>query len=172
MIMKRTLVLVVAASMLALLAPLNALSQEPLKPTRDIKIISSAGASAIVNHVMAWGKQNNRRLTIAVVDWGGNLIQFNAGEGAEVIEIDTALWKAKSALRWRRPNSETMEMVKKGDNLAPNFIAGDFPQPGGVPIVLNGQTIGAVGISTPDGEDIAKRAIDEVFKGQAKITAR
>lgn len=169
--MKKMSVFAVAVIMLAWFVPVNAQSEE-LPMTRDIKIISSAGASAIVDHCMAWAKQNKRVLTIAVVDWGGNLIQFNAGEGAEVVEIETALWKAKSALRWRRPNSQTYDMVKKGENLAPTFIPGDFPQPGGCPIVINGKVIGAVGIASPDGEDIAKRAIDEVFKGQAKITAR
>ena len=39
--------------------------------------------------------------------WGGNLIESHAMEGAAMNAIDTALLKAKSALRWRRPTSET-----------------------------------------------------------------
>ena len=46
----------------------------------------------------------------------------------------------------------------------------DFPQPGALPIVLNGQVIGAMGVSSGDGEKCAQAAIDAVFKGQATST--
>jgi hypothetical protein len=55
-------------------------------------------------------------------------------EGAPMNAIDTALLKAKSALRWRRPTSETNKMVRSGENLAPTFM-NDFPQPGALPLV-------------------------------------
>ena len=42
----------------------------------------------------------------------------------------------------------------------------DFPQPGALPIVLNGQVIGAMGVSSADGEKCAQAAIDSVFKGK------
>ena len=83
----------------------------------------------------------------------------------------TALLKAKSALRWRRPTSETNKMVRSGENLAPTFM-NDFPQPGALPIVLNGQVIGAMGVSSGDGERCAQAAIDLVFKGQATTVGR
>ncbi|MDP9115066.1 MAG: heme-binding protein [Acidobacteriota bacterium] len=58
--------------------------------------------------------------------------------------INTALLKAKSALRWRRATSETNKMVRSGGNLAPTFMR-DFPPPGALPLILNGQGIGAIG---------------------------
>jgi hypothetical protein len=57
-------------------------------------------------------------------------------------------------------------MVRSGENLAPTFMH-DFPQPGALPIVVNGQVIGAMGVSGADGEKCAQAAIDGVFKGQA-----
>jgi uncharacterized protein GlcG (DUF336 family) len=48
----------------------------------------------------------------------------------------------------------------------------DFPQPGALPVVLNGQVIGAMGVSGADGEKCAQAAIDAVFKGQATTSAR
>jgi len=139
--------------------------------TRDIKIISSAGARALVDACSAWAEKNKLIVAIAILDWGGNLIESHAMEGAPMNAIDTALLKAKSALRWRRPTSETNEMVRSGQNLAPTFM-NDFPQPGAIPIVLNGQVIGAMGVSSADGENCAKAAIDSVFKGQATTSAR
>ncbi len=106
--------------------------------TRDIKIISSAGARALVDACSAWAAKNKQTVAIAVLDWGGNLIESHAMEGAAANAIDTALLKAKSALRWRRPTSETNKMVRSGENLAPTFM-NDFPQPGALPIVVNGQ---------------------------------
>ena len=139
--------------------------------TRDIKIISSAGARALVDACSAWAAKNKQTVAIAVLDWGGNLIESHAMEGAAANAIDTALLKAKSALRWRRPTSETNKMVRSGENLAPTFM-NDFPQPGALPIVVNGQVIGAMGVSSGQGEQCAQAAIDAVFKGQATSAAR
>ena len=110
-------------------------------------------------------------LAMAIIDWGGNVLESHAMEGAAANAIETALLKARSALRWRRPTSETNKLVKSGENLAPTFM-NDFPQPGALPIVLDGQVIGAMGVSSADGEKCAAAAIESVFKGQAAFVGR
>jgi uncharacterized protein GlcG (DUF336 family) len=142
-----------------------------MQMTRDIKIISSAGARALVDACSAWAEKNKLTVAIAILDWGGNLIESHAMEGAAMNAIDTALLKAKSALRWRRATSETNRIVRSGENLAPTFM-NDFPQPGALPIVVNGQVVGAMGVSSGDGEKCAQAAIDAVFKGQATTAGR
>ena len=142
-----------------------------IKPTRDIKVISSAGARAMADACTAWGEQNKQVLAMAIIDWGGNLIEFHAMEGAAANAIETALLKAKSALRWRRATSETNRIVRTGENLAPTFM-NDFPQPGALPIMVDGQIIGAMGVSGADGEKCAQAAIDAVFKKPASVSAR
>ena len=145
----------------------SAQSSDP-KLTRDIKVISSAGARALTDACVAWAERNKMVLAMSIIDWGGNVIDSHAMEGAAANAIETALLKARSALRWRRPTSETNKLVKSGENLAPTFM-NDFPQPGAVPILLNGQVIGAMGVSSGlDGERCAQAAIDAVFKAQAK----
>jgi glc operon protein GlcG len=141
------------------------------KMTRDIKVISSAGARALADACTAWAEQNKQVVAMAIIDWGGNVIESHAMEGAPANAIDTALLKAKSALRWRRPTSETNKMVRSGENLAPTFMR-DFPQPGALPIVLNNQVIGAMGVSGADGEKCAQAAMDAVFNGQATSSVR
>jgi glc operon protein GlcG len=140
------------------------------KMTRQITIVSSAGARALADACTAWAEKNKLILAMAVIDWGGNVLESHAMEGAAANAIDTALLKARSALRWRRPTSETNKMVRSGENLAPTFM-NDFPQPGALPIVLDGQVIGAMGVSSADGEKCAAAAIESVFKG-ATHTAR
>jgi uncharacterized protein GlcG (DUF336 family) len=99
---------------------------------------------------------------MSVLDWAGNQIESHAMEGVAANSIDTALLKAKSALRWRRPTSETNKIVRSGQNLAPTFMH-DFPQPG--------QLIGAMGVSSGDGEKCVQAAIDVVFKKQGASAA-
>ncbi len=166
-------ILTVSLTALSLFAPLTAQEKErPAKPpVREIKILSSAGARALADACTVWAEQNRQTVAMAILDWGGNLIESHAMEGAAANAIDTALLKAKSALRWRRPTSETNQMVRSGQNLAPTFMR-DFPQPGALPIVVDGQVVGAMGVSGADGEKCAKAAIDAVFKGQAATAGR
>lgn len=152
-------------------AGLFAVDVSAIQTTRDVKVISSAAARAMADACTGWGEQNKQVLAMAILDWGGNLIEFHAMDGAQMNAIETALLKAKSALRWRRPTSETNKIVRSGENLAPTFM-NDFPQPGALPVILNGQVIGAMGVSGADGEKCAQAAIDAVFKGQATTSAR
>ena len=150
----------------------SAQSATPAKMTRQITLVSSAGARALADACTAWAEKNKLILAMAIIDWGGNVLESHAMEGASANAIETALMKARSALRWRRPTSETNKLVKSGENLAPTFM-NDFPQPGALPIVLDGQVIGAMGVSAgTDGEKCAAAAIESVFKGQATFTAR
>ena len=142
-----------------------------MQTTRDIKVISSAGARALADACTAWAEQNKVIVAMAILDWGGNLIESHAMEGAPMNAIDTALLKAKSALRWRRATSETNKMVRSGENLAPTFM-NDFPQPGALPVVVNGQVVGAIGVSSGDGEKCAQAAIDAVFKKPSAAPGR
>jgi glc operon protein GlcG len=130
---------------------------------REQKVISSAGARAMVDACTAWAERNHLTLAMAVLDWAGNEVESHAMEGAGANAIDTALLKAKSALRWRRATSETNRIVRSGENLAPTFMR-DFPQPGALPIIVEGQMIGSMGVSSGDGEKCAQAAIDVVFK--------
>jgi glc operon protein GlcG len=164
---------VVVISLLALAGPgtdaTAGQADHSASPTRDIKVISSAGARAMADACIAWGEQNKQVLAMAILDWGGNLIESHAMEGAAANAIDTALLKAKSALRWRRATSETNRIVRAGENLAPTFM-NDFPQPGALPIMIDGQIIGAMGVSGADGEKCAQAAIDAVFKKPSGVT--
>src|SRR5439155_3135424 len=125
--------------------------------------ISSAGARALADACVAYAEKNKQVVAIAILDWGGNLIESHAMEGAPANAIDTALLKARSALRWRRPTSETNQMVRSGENLAPTFM-NDFPQPGALPIIINGQVIGSMGASSAQGQQCAQAAMDVVFR--------
>jgi uncharacterized protein GlcG (DUF336 family) len=130
---------------------------------REQKVITTAGARAMVEACTAWAEHNHMTLAMSVLDWAGNQLESHAMEGAGANSIDTALLKAKSALRWRRPTSEMNQIVRTGQNLAPTFMH-DFPQPGALPILVDGEMIGSMGVSSADGEKCAQAAINAVFK--------
>ena len=57
--------------------------------TRDVTMISSAGGRALADACTAWAEKNKLVVAMAVVDWGGNLIEFHAMEGAAANAIET-----------------------------------------------------------------------------------
>jgi glc operon protein GlcG len=138
---------------------------------RQQKVITSAGARAMIEGCSGWAEKNHQVLAMTVLDWAGNQLESHAMEGAGANSIDTALLKAKSALRWKRPTSEMNKIVRTGQNLAPTFMH-DFPQPGALPIMVDGEMIGAMGVSGADGEKCAQAGIDAVFKTQTGSAAQ
>ena len=132
--------------------------------------ISAYAARALVDACMEYGARPNvPPLAIAVVDPAGNLLAFQAMEGATETAILTAQLKAKTAARWRRATEELFDRVNNDVNRAPEFV-GDFPQPGGYPIFSNNDLLGAVGAGGGAGEQdelCAKYALDKVFGGSA-----
>ena len=160
------------SALLAVTAAADSWAAPATSPTRTIKILSSAGARGLVEGCTAWAEKNRVTVAMAVLDWGGNLIESHAMEGAAPNAIDTALLKAKNALRWRRASSETSQIVRKGENLAPTYIMGDFPQPGAIPIMLDGQVIGSMGVSSGDGEKYAQAGVEAVFGKTASASTK
>jgi glc operon protein GlcG len=133
--------------------------------------ISSAAAQKLGEACIAFAAKANTATAVAVVDPAGRLLYFFARQGASPSAPKTAELKAVTAARWRRATSQLMDMVKKGN--AESVWLGDFPQPGGVPIIQNGYTLGAIGVAGPGGidEKCALEAIKEVF-GNSVETGR
>ena len=86
---------------------------------------------------------------IAVVDAGGELLAFSRMDGARPGSIEIALTKAKSAARRRRPTAE--EAGGDALNGVRMALAAQLTVTGlggGLPIVVDGQTIGGIGVSS------------------------
>jgi glc operon protein GlcG len=148
--------------------PSMAAGQDLVVETHEI---SSQAAQRMVEVCVEFGEREGSALAVAVVDADGNLLHFHARQGAPGTAILTARLKAETAAHWRRPTHELQERVDNNINRAPEWI-GDFPRQGGLPIVYNGETIGAIGVGG-GGDDIGcgQAAIDAVF-GEAAQSAR
>jgi len=98
---------------------------------------------------------------VAVVDAAGQLITFDRLDGATPANIALAPEKAKTSAYFDQPTETYQQKVSQGNlNILGNPRI--LPFAGGIPIKLAGQTVGAIGVSTPDGNvdnEAAKAAL-------------
>ena len=96
-------------------------------------------------------------VVIVVVDDTGNVIQLTRMDTAQVASVNVGIGKARTAAIYRRPTREFEEQIRNG-RIAALALVDATPLQGGVPVVLDGRVVGAVGVSgdTPQvDEDIA-----------------
>jgi len=114
--------------------------------TADRKVITLDGAKAILAAAEAEAAKNKWTVAIAVVDESGNLIAFHKIDDTQVGSIDIAIGKARTAARMKRP-TKALEDAVAGGRTVMLAVDGITPLEGGVPVMLDGRVIGAVGVS-------------------------
>jgi uncharacterized protein GlcG (DUF336 family) len=103
------------------------------------------------------------RVVIAVVDDGGHVILVQRLDGAQTSSIDTAIGKARAAVAWKRPTRLLEESVNGGRYAFLSISQGMALMQGGVPIEIEGQVLGAIGVSgvkASDDEIVAQAGVD------------
>jgi glc operon protein GlcG len=134
------------------------------------KQVSPATARKLVDACVARAEQQRQIVGCAVVDIAGVLVDFHA-MGGQATYAETAILKAKTAAHWQRATSELEGDVNSQRNGASVWI-GDFPRSGGVPIMIDGQVAGAIGVGGGNSEDLAKAAIAAVLANQPQSAQR
>ena len=87
-------------------------------------------------------------MAIAIVDTGGYLVYFEKMQDTQTGSVDLAIEKARTSALFRRPTKVFQEAVAAGgDGLRVLRLTGTIPNEGGVPIIVGGMVIGAVGVS-------------------------
>jgi len=139
-------------------------SPQPLLVTS--KVITTTAARSLIDACVAYaGQKKYTALGISVVDPDGTLLSFQGTEGASGTALKTAELKATTAAHWRRPTIELWDRVNKQVNRAPEWM-GDFAQPGGFPIFIGNEMVGAIGAGGGIGsqdDECAQAAIKVVF---------
>ena len=134
------------------------------------KQVSPATARRLVDACIARAEKEKQIVGCAVVDIAGVLIDFHV-MGGQATFAETAILKAKTAAHWQRATSSLEEDVNTKRNVASQWI-GDFPRSGGVPIMIEGQVAGAIGVGGGNSEELAKAAIEDVFGKQPQAARR
>lgn len=118
------------------------------------KILAACEAEARKNH---WA------VCIAVVDDGGHLLAFQRLDGCAVASVKISQAKATSAALRRRPTKNDEDMVNNGRISALSMPGIAFLE-GGLPILFEGELVGAVGVS-------GVKSVEDAQVGQAGIDA-
>ena len=101
------------------------------------KMLAAAEAEAI---------KNNWNVVIAVLDDGANLLYLQRMDGTQLGSIEVAQQKGACAIRFKRPSKAFADMVNGG---TPGMMSlrGVVPVEGGLPLTVDGQIVGAIGVS-------------------------
>jgi glc operon protein GlcG len=101
------------------------------------KLAAAAEAEAVANK---W------TMVIVILDDGGNLVYLEKMDETQIGSIDVAIAKAQSAVKFKRP-TKVFEDAVAGGRQAILKLPGAIPIEGGVPLMLDGRVIGAIGVS-------------------------
>ncbi len=115
------------------------------------------GAKQVMAAAEAKAKTEGARVVIAVVDDGGSLLLLERLDDTQVASVNVGIDKARTAAVYRRPSKVFEDQVKNG-RVSALALHRAVALQGGVPIIVKGQVIGAIGVSgeTPQqDEDIA-----------------
>jgi glc operon protein GlcG len=108
--------------------------------------------------------KNNWAVVISIIDSGGNIVMLHRRDDTQLSSIEIAQGKAKTALMFKRP-SKVLDDAIAGGGPGLRFLAlkDIVPLEGGVPIVLDGKIVGAIGVSgvlSSQDAQIARAGID------------
>ena len=140
-----------------------------IAPAADLATKTSLNLAAIKKMVTAAEAEAEKRgvqVTLCIVDESGNLLFLQKADGASLNTIQFAQKKARHAAIYKTPSRTGAEAVKNG-NLAVLAFPDYFPNQGGLPIQVNGQTIGGIaasGAKSEVDEAIAQAGLDALTK--------
>jgi len=151
---RKTVLLTLAMLAAAIVAAPHAVRADlPVK-----KVLTLEAAKKIAAAAEAEAKKRGARVVIVVVDNGGYILLLERLDDTQVASVDVGIAKARTAAIFRRPSGDFEDQVKNG-RISALALPGAAALRGGVPIMVDGKVIGAIGVSgeTPqEDEDIAK----------------
>jgi len=117
--------------------------------TIEKKSLTIEGAKKVIAGAVAYAKKNNAPGgVIAVVDEGGNLMALERLDGTFAAGANISIGKARTAVLFKRPTKAFEDIIKNGRTAMVALPDAYFtPLQGGVPITIDGQIVGGVGVS-------------------------
>ena len=109
--------------------------------------ITNEQAKAVAAAALAEAKKNNWRMAFAIVGPAGELVYFEKMDGTQLASVEIAQGKARTAVLFRRPSKVFADQYAAGNRAFTTFPAKPVASEGGVPIIVNGKIIGAIGAS-------------------------
>jgi uncharacterized protein GlcG (DUF336 family) len=118
--------------------------------TRTSLRLNYQGARALLEAAIAYAEKMHVPQCIAVVDDGCNLLAFARMDGSRVLSIDAVIHKAMTAASIGKPTGEFPEQL--GQSLGAATGGKMVNLKGGLPVIVDGQTIGGIGVGSGTGD--------------------
>lgn len=131
--------------------------------------ISVETARKVAASAIAEAKKNSWNVAAAIVDTNGDLVYFERIDGTQVGSVTVSQEKARTAVRFKRP-SKAFEDALVGGRQAILGLVGVLPIEGGVPLLIEGKIVGAIGVSgatSPQDGQCAQTGADTLGKAPA-----
>src|ERR1051325_11656996 len=142
--------------LVALLLALSTSTARADLPTK--KVLTLGVAKKIAEAAEAEAIKRGATVVIAVVDDGGHLLVLHRLDDTQVASVEVGIAKARTAAIFRRPSKVFEDQIRDG-RVAALALTGATPLQGGIPIIVDGKVVGAIGVSgnsPQEDEDIAK----------------
>lgn len=111
----------------------------------SMMVLDQAGAQRVLQAAKEIAQQRNAPSAIAVVDPAGDLLAFQRMDGVRPASVELAIEKARTAARLRRPTAEIEDGIDKGRTA---FVTANIMAlRGGMPVRVNDEVVGAVGVA-------------------------
>lgn len=109
--------------------------------------INFATAKALGDHCLNEAASKGMGVSVVILDQFGVITYYVRGDGQGKTNTESALWKATTVLNTRAPSKAQMNAVRSGAQSEARVISrGNFANAGGLPIVVDGQFLGAIGV--------------------------
>lgn len=139
--------------------------------TRTRRILDDTAADTVLEAALTYAGERGLRVVVAVVDPSGELIQLRRTPGAQIASSRVAVDKARTAAIFVRASREIEEQVS-GGRLGALALHGASALTGGIPLVVDGEVVGAIGTSgeTPDEDEAVSIAGAAALFGHVDVT--
>jgi uncharacterized protein GlcG (DUF336 family) len=118
------------------------------------KVLTLEAAKKIASNAFAEAHRNNWHMAIAIVDDGAHLLYLERMDTTQIASVAVAHEKAATAVRFKRSSKVLEDAVTAGRQVVMT-LPGATPIEGGLPIMVDGEVIGGIGVSggtsTQDG---------------------
>lgn len=146
----------VLASATLAVPPLICRGELPTKPVLTLGV-----AKTIAEASEAEARRRSSTVVVVVVDDGGHVLVVHRLDDTQVASVEVGIGKARTAAIFRRPSKVFEDQIRDG-RVAALALPGATPLQGGLPILVDGRVVGAVGVSgnTPqEDEEIARAGV-------------
>jgi glc operon protein GlcG len=110
--------------------------------------INADNAKKAAAAALAEARKNNWTMAAAIVDTAGDLVYFEKLDGTQAASVNIAVDKARSAARFKRPTKALQDVLAAGgEGLRLLALQGAVPVEGGLPLLMDGKIVGAIGLS-------------------------